>query len=579
MSHKPTGTVGVRDASIAIPNRYDAVVQEGPAYRSYNVVSADDGTNTSSAAWTIRAPSVNMGTSRYLPLRAVGTITVTGTNLNNAANCQFALRDWPLASCMSNLTCNVDQANITVQQPQQMIAAYARVANPTRLQKTTQSGSSTAPDVGSRYVDVANTAASPFGSGFDAVSGDGVAAVRTAQITSMNFAAGGTSVTIGFDITEPLIISPFVSDSSNPEALFGVNTIQINASWTSLHHMLSAALFNNATITGVTVAFTRQDLQVCYVTPSTKSLTSKDITAHYSCSDFRYYSIQQGALAVPATGSANISSQAVSVCPRQIIIWASLPVSEAFTSPVTAPQTADVFLPITNLSINLYDKSGLLAGATPQQLYALSLQSGLKATMAEFLGSPVFQARGSATTGANLTPDGFYAGAPIVLDVASLLSLPDHIAPGSLEATQFTVQATVSTANLAASNNSAAHAALQSYNLNLLLVTDATLICSGGSSVYSQLALTPAEIMHAREGSELTSLTVNRLRLEATLSGGSFGSELRDFGKGFVKGFRMVVDPAVKYGLPLALKAIGAGGAEMNRKEAKSLMASLRGYK
>lgn len=576
MSHKPTGTVGVLDASIAIPQRYDAVVQEGPAYRSYNIVSADDGTNTSSAAWTIRAPSVNMGTSRYLPLRAVGTITVTGTGLNNAANCQFALRDWPLASCMSNLTCNVDQANITVQQPQQMIAAYARVANPTRLQKTTQSGSATAPDVGSRYVDIANTAASPFGSGFDAVSGDGVAAVRTSQITSMLFGAGGTQVTIGFDITEPLIISPFVSDSTNPEALFGVNTIQINATWNALHRMLSAALFNGATITGVSVAFSRQELQVCYVTPSTKSITTKDITAHYSCSDFRYYSIQQGVLSVPGTASANISSQAVSVCPRQIIIWASLPTAESITSPIIAPTTADVFLPIDTLSINLYDKSGLLAGATPQQLHALSLQSGLKATMSEFLGNAVYQARGSATTGTNLLPDGFYAGAPIVLDVASLLSLPDHIAPGSLEATQFTVQARVSSRNLGQTNNAAAHDPLAAFNLNLLLVTDATLICSGGSSVYSQLALTPSEIGKAREGSELTSLTVNRLRLEATLSGGSFGSELRDFGKGFVKGFRMVVDPAVKYGLPIALKALG-GGAEMSSSDAKTLMHTLRG--
>jgi hypothetical protein len=576
-SHKPSGTVGVIDASIAIPQRYDVVVQEGPAYRSYNIVAADDGTNTNSAAWTIRAPSVNMGTSRYLPLRAQGTITVTGTGLNAANNAQFALRDWPLASCMANLTCNVDQANITVQQPQQMIAAYARVANPTKLQKTTQSGSCTAPDVASRYADVVGTAASPFGSGFDAASGDGVAATRTSQITSINVVSA-TSVVIGFDITEPLIISPFVSDSANPEALFGVNTIQINATWNALHRMLCANLQNGATITGVAVTFSRQDLLVCYVTPSTKSITTKDITAHYSCSDFRYYQMQQGTLTVGAgaNASANISSQAVSVCPRQIIMWASLPTSETVTSQSTAPQTADVFLPITNVSINFYDKSGLLAGANAQQLYALSVQSGLKATMPEFLGSPIFQARGNATTGVQL-PDGFYAGAPVVIDVASLLSLPDHIAPGSLEATQFTVNATVTAANLAQSNSAAAHANLTSFNLNLLLVTDATLVCSGGSSVYSQLALTPAEIGRAREGSELTTLTVNRLRLEATLSGGSFASELRDFGHGFVKGFRTVVDPALKYGLPIAVKALG--GATMSRGNASSLMSMLRAGK
>ena len=104
------------------------------------------------------------------------------------------------------------------------------------------------------------------------------------------------------------------------------------------------------------------------------------------------------------------------------------------------------FLPITNISVNLNNTSGLLSSATPQDLYRISVKNGSKQNFESFQGHAYVAAgsRGSADTTIIPARLGFKdiptIGSVLVLSPAMDLSLPDYLSSGSLGAFNFQFQ-------------------------------------------------------------------------------------------------------------------------------------------
>ena len=106
------------------------------------------------------------------------------------------------------------------------------------------------------------------------------------------------------------------------------------------------------------------------------------------------------------------------------------------------------FLPITRISVNLNNTSGLLSSATPQDLYRISRNNHSKQTWDAFCGKGRVYA---TTTGASTAPmrqnylgfkDIATTGSVLVLNPAYDLSIPDYLSSGSLGAYNFQFEVT-----------------------------------------------------------------------------------------------------------------------------------------
>ena len=570
-------TVGIRDARIDVATGAPThVVEEGPANVTWQVIPATNQSSTDSTTYQVTPPSYNVGLGRFLCQRITGSVTITGANLDNPAFVQYALRQWPLASCMTGAQVQLNNSTIANALSNQWMNAYARVANPYATQQTFQSGTAAAPDVLNQYADVAYTASSPFIAGADAAAGDANARPRTENITNITYSGSGANCTavIEFSICEPITVGPFVTDTDGTSALFGLNQVNITISWANLWKLVSIAVLDpSVTISNVAVAFTSQNLLVNYVTPSEDSVVARPIKSFYNCPEIRLFPLSQSTSLAPGA-TANVSTQSITLprCPRLAVVFATPPTSQILST-VQAATQVDAFLPITAASCSVYDKTNILGGATPEQLYEMSVAAGLNATQAQFLGRRVFAPRGSAA-GAGV-PVGVYCGAPLVLDF-STLSLPAGIAPGVDVQTQFQV-------NLSVLNNyfataTSAGQTLNGFQVNVLIITDGTLSTFSGASEWVLGGLTTKDVNDARGATGIQQIEVNRLRRTSTLSGGSFFDVIKKIGKIAASvatpilastGPLGAIAAPVVGSLASKLLGSGAGGARMSAQAAR----------
>jgi len=96
------------------------------------------------------------------------------------------------------------------------------------------------------------------------------------------------------------------------------------------------------------------------------------------------------------------------------------------------------YLAINSASITFNNQSGILASATPEELYYLSKQNGSKQTYAEFVG----QAQSGYSSGGLIAPT---QGFILILKPAYNFNLPSYLSGGSLG--QFGLQITLKCTN------------------------------------------------------------------------------------------------------------------------------------
>ncbi len=222
---------------------------------------------------------------------------------------------------------------------------------------------------------------------------------------------------LGFNSTEKIVLSPFIfADSHESETgLFGIQNIQLlmNMINPSLNGLVGRVLRYDNTGAGVGRVATLSNLQynlsasnatpfqnaitqVQFLTPSLDlPLPPKSIVNYMEFP--RYVTV----LSNPswqlngATGvySAYIQSQTITLpsIPDMMIIYAK---------PTTyATSDADWYMPISKISMNFDNFSGLLSSHTQEQLYQLSYNNGLEMDYNQWVGSSYNAGAPSALTG------------------------------------------------------------------------------------------------------------------------------------------------------------------------------------
>lgn len=554
-------TVVVRDSRLPgektdVPT---IVVPEGPASVTYQSVNPADPASTN-PVFTIDLPSQNTGLQRTAYWQFTGQFVVTGTALNLLqATDRVALRQFPLQNMCSSLEAQINDTTVSIGALNQILPALLRVANPTESGTGVQSGTPSAADWTSNYEAAVGRLNSPFRPAGDMEVSNCSSPPRTIGITGITVNGANTEMTIDFTVNEPIVLPPFgYTNASREKAIYGVNQVQVKANMRDFHRGLSLAIPAGATVTAVTMTPSAQAILSVFVTPDDRSLAiarreAQAFRYDYNTVQSYFTTLTAGVVADGASVSGSSNSFQLPVIPERIIVFATY--SETDRADATN-SFADAFMPITSMQVQAGTRSGLLAGATAMDLYAMSFKNGAKTPFFNYRALPQF----ASSIAPGNEPNG--SSGPVVIDVAADLSLPDGMTPGMSAQWQFSVSQ-VTCENRYGRNITAPR-------LVIVAITGGLLENVGGSSKVVVGGVSSLDSEHMKLAPRLSSIEFHKDAEDA----GFGGSKIGDW---FKKAGRTLKDVAVKTGD--ALKT----GAEMALAHAPEIMeaaamAAGRGY-
>jgi hypothetical protein len=279
---------------------------------------------------------------------------------------------------------------------------------------------------------------------------------------SLVSATNGNKFIVGvvFTCTEPFIaLSPFLN--CNPMSnggMLGINNLSIvcnvNSSSSRLmgtaNTTLNGGVLVPSKINTISLGFTPRGDTAIPAFSATKllfnfqtlqveqmaKLSSKNICAY---TDYpRYLTTFNNSNAIASGASSTLTSQNIQLnsVPSLILISVRLPMSSQGIANTSS------FLQINNISINFNSQSGLLASATKQDLYQISVRNGSQQSFYEWGGAVSNNTAGAANGSVyNIAT----TGSLLVLNPALDFSLPSFLSGGSLG--QFSFQFNINVTN------------------------------------------------------------------------------------------------------------------------------------
>ena len=411
------------------------VTEDGPASSTFQVVTPSDPASTN-PVFTIQLPSNATGLNRRMYWRMAGSIVITGTNLDQLqlAN-RVCFRQFPLQSACTSVQVQINDSTLSIGNLSQIIAGLLRKGITSKSLGSGLSDVNCAPDLTADYSQALG-ASGIFDPPGNAPYSNYSSQSRTQGILTFAVAPpgpGSTSMTLTFDIQEPIICAPFeYGDDANSKSLFGVNTLQISCNMANFHRMLSLALTGTAaTVTSVALTPTLQQMLVSFVTPKDRSLLTPDRMYMYGYTNVQSYisTLTTGAVLSGTTVSGTSNVIDLPVVPKGFIVYATYSETDRANPAISLP---DICLPIQAIQCSFMTRSGLLAGAGPDQLYQLNVKNGVSFPAWAHFGSQLVASSSTAPF-----PRG--CGNILYIDTAQDLSLPDGVCPGMSIRSQFAV--------------------------------------------------------------------------------------------------------------------------------------------
>jgi len=186
-----------------------------------------------------------------------------------------------------------------------------------------------------------------------------------------------------FEATEAILCPPFFFEKREEQpALFGVKTLDVSINWNGnlgscLWSRIEAVGGVSATITDVSI--TQPYMYLETFTPQTGYVIPKQIA--YDVFDMKAYT--QGGQSVVAGATSTLYNNNILLgnsCPTRLFVFARR------NSRNLTPLQANTFLRITGVSCQFNNTTGLLSGASPQQLWDMSRKNGLEQEYEEWFG-------------------------------------------------------------------------------------------------------------------------------------------------------------------------------------------------
>lgn len=299
---------------------------------------------------------------------------------------------------------------------------------------------------------------------------------------------------VKFTSTEPIMgLSPFTYiDSANQAGLYGLTTIAFQMNMGNVNRVWRSA---NNYIQGIQImGFNNSRLLYTFLTPHPDQLIPSRNVLPLMTINRNITPFVPGF--APGVTSAKITTNALqlSSIPDKMIIFVRKAKGDLNY------QDADFFLPITNVSINFANQSGILASATREQLYQMSRKSSYNGTFPEFLGKAI---QTNTATGAGKSVP--LSGSVLCLDFGRDLQINETVyAPSSIG--QFNFQMDIQVEN----NDPAAN--ISNYEAVVIWINSGLFVTERGvSQAYTNGLLSREDVLQASQMEPYFEVDVKRL--------------------------------------------------------------------
>jgi len=264
--------------------------------------------------------------------------------------------------------------------------------------------------------------------------------------TIINNPAGGGlllsyPIFLKFRSTEKVVLSPFIFSEAHEyeTGLYGLSNIQLLCNISSPSRVIRSTTANGRTVSAVafnaqkSTAFEDARLDCIFLTPPLSlSLPPRSIVQYTEIP--RYISSSQPSVAPGATETLESQNIVLSMIPDSLLVWVK-PNAYADTT------VGDFHLPISNISINFNNHSGLMNTTSQEELFSLSVANGLDMDFQTWSG----EAKSANASGASIP----LAGGFLVLKPGVNFPLDEGLASGVLG--NFNLQFSVRCKNTTAS--------------------------------------------------------------------------------------------------------------------------------
>jgi general stress protein YciG len=243
-----------------------------------------------------------------------------------------------------------------------------------------------------------------------------------------------------FETAEPLFLSPYIfgHPDYNLGGFVGINTVNVNCNMTAKPDRVLRSLtgkINDGSLRWGTTAESnpfKNDIKPALLlnflsSQSTQLIPARQVLPY---ADFPRYITPQSQF---TSGVINVNNIQLNQLPDKFIICVRKKMSNMKST------DSDSFFPISNISVNLNNQSGLLSSASREQLWRMSVEAGSMQSYSEFRGKAYGKTNGNSGTSSDVPT----IGSLLVLDPAMHLSLPAMLTSGSIGQFSFNIQLTV----------------------------------------------------------------------------------------------------------------------------------------
>ena len=449
--------------------------------------------STSQISYNINVGSETQVLDRKLQMRNTYKIRVKGTVAGGAGRLlefgkNAALAAFPVNQSFQTVNCSIN--NSTVQ-------SNVSDVLPLILKQMTKEDlafySSTSPVVSDYYADYANavnSTNSPFGdyTQSDYVSPNGAFVLDA--VTGNTAADGAKIIDITFTTVEPVFISPFLwgLNTSNNQGMYGLSSLSFNFNLASNANRVFRSAKPNLTCELVEVI--KSEMILNFITPHpSELLPSTNVLPFYTMPIYK--DVVQ--TVIPANGSAKIVSPSLTLnmIPDRMFIQV-----RKLNRTINDP---DFALPINDISLQVFNQSGILASSTISDLYRYSRESGYTGTFLDWNGLAT-KNDGPADEPTRIRTSGSY----LSLEFARHIPVESWYAPGSL--TNTSLQYSISVRNDTANPINAGE-----YELVLVVQNSGVMTISRGQSSEYLGLLSRADVLDALQQEPVSQSELGRV--------------------------------------------------------------------
>lgn len=477
MSSTDFKTILVKDSTIAgITDQLTYAVKSGASsktYQSFPSVSNSSSTLT----FNVTVPSENVIVDREVFIRTKIYFTITETTIANGSfaggyGSDYALQAFPLAHLFTTASATINNSNVSSNiqdilpqilqmMSQEELSAYDGMT-PNLVDyncaKYSEALGSTNDVISTTSKTGYNKYFSPRGSYTCKVVSYSRKDTATPAVITNNTLESNNSgcvfkIAYEVEVTEPIIgLSPFIYGHPlySNQGLVGISAMNFvfNLDATAKRFLSCGVASSKVTkielgrnvegtapaVANTTLPFADAELLVCFQSSQPRDMIKTRNVCNYVDIP-RFITTPQTAVASGgATKDLNTNNIQLNQLPDLFVIQVRLPMADMTI------RDAEYGCAITGISVNLNNSSGLLASASPQSLWALSVKNGSKQTWAQFSGQTnAFATRTATNAGISVQPT---TGSLLVLSPTDL-SLPDYLAPGCIGSFNFQIRLSV----------------------------------------------------------------------------------------------------------------------------------------